>query len=237
MGGRRRPASSGALKGDRRPPRSRAAAPARVLLVDDHATSRTALRRALTGRRDVALAGESAAGEPSAQAARQVQPEVAIVNVTLPAERVAEAVLPLLRAHPGLRVLVVSLPDAAALATAARAAGAAECLVEKTSPQQAATAVRAAVRLAVRARGARAQAPVPLAPEPASTARRLSRREGQVLELLARGHTRREIAERLGIGVKSIETYRFRLAQKVGAHSRAELVRYALESGLLSTAP
>jgi DNA-binding NarL/FixJ family response regulator len=62
----------------------------------------------------------------------------------------------------------------------------------------------------------------------------LSVREHQVLDLLARGHTRREIAERLAIGVKSVETYRSRLTRKLGVQSRAELVRYALESGLLN---
>ena len=61
----------------------------------------------------------------------------------------------------------------------------------------------------------------------------LSERERQVLGLLARGHTRREIAERLAIGVKSVETYRSRLTRKLGVHTRAELVRYALASGLL----
>ncbi len=61
----------------------------------------------------------------------------------------------------------------------------------------------------------------------------LSARERQVLNLLARGHTRREIAERLAIGVKSVETYRSRLTRKLGVQTRAELVRYALESGLL----
>jgi DNA-binding NarL/FixJ family response regulator len=61
----------------------------------------------------------------------------------------------------------------------------------------------------------------------------LSARERQVLGLLARGHTRREIAERLAIGVKSVETYRSRLTRKLGLRTRAELVRYAMESGLL----
>ena len=93
-------------------------------------------------------------------------------------------------------------------------------------------AVRAAERLvAARARSGLQAAPRPTAPS--RPAPPLSRREQQVLELLARGHTRREIAAQLGIGVKSIETYRSRLAHKLGAHTRADLVRYALESGML----
>jgi DNA-binding NarL/FixJ family response regulator len=233
---RRRPPPSATARGDRRARRAAAGSPARVLLVDDHAGSRAALRRALADRREVTLAGEVAAGEAAAEAARQVRPDVAIVNLSVTADRVAECVLPLLRAQPGLRVVVVCLPDAAALSAAARAAGAAESLVRKTSLPDATAAVKAAARLALRARDTRAPAPPPADDPPAAASRRLSRREQQVLELLARGHTRREIADRLGIGVKSIETYRFRLAQKVGARTRAELVRFALESGMLAGA-
>jgi DNA-binding NarL/FixJ family response regulator len=202
--------------------------------VDDQRSSRAALRAALARRRDLTVAGESPTGEASAEAARVSQADVAVVNVTVAPERVAACLTPLLRAQPRLRVLVVSLPDPAALSATALAAGAAECLVRKPAPPDKHAVLRAAERLAA--------APSPPAPpvaamaaSPARAMPLLSRREQQVLELLARGHTRREIAEQLGIGVKSIETYRSRLAHKLGAHTRAELVRYALETGLLRT--
>ena len=220
----------GARSGARGPRELRG--PGRILVVDDQRSSRAALRAALARRRDVTVAGESPTGEASAEAVRVAQPDVAILNVTVTPERVAACVAPLLRAQPRLRVLVVSLADPAALAAAALAAGAAECVVRAPGPQDRAAAVRAAERLvAARSRSVLHAAP---GSTPASRpAPLLSRREQQVLELLARGHTRREIAARLGIGVKSIETYRSRLAHKLGAHTRADLVRYALESGML----
>jgi two-component system response regulator NreC len=62
----------------------------------------------------------------------------------------------------------------------------------------------------------------------------LSQREGEVLDLVAQGYTNQQVAERLGLSVKTIETYRSRLVDKLGLRSRADLVRYALESGLLA---
>jgi DNA-binding NarL/FixJ family response regulator len=199
--------------------------------VDDQRSSRAALRTALAGRRDLTVAGESPTGEASAEAARVSEADVAVVNVTVAPERVAACVAPLLRAHPRLRVLVVSVPDPAALRASALAAGA-ECLVQKPAPPDRHTLLRAAERLAAAPPPPLSRA-APSAAPPARAVPLLSRRERQVLELLARGHTRREIAQQLGIGVKSIETYRSRLAHKLGTHTRAELVGYALESGLL----
>lgn len=213
----------------------KAAAAPRVLVLDDQHGSRAALRAALSGRRDLAFAGEAPLGLAGAEAVRQARPDVAIVNVVVTADRIAECVVPLVRAHPHLQVIVVSVPDDAGLKAAASAAGAADCLVRPSGPGEVAAAVRAALRAgaSVVAEPAPARLVAVATGAPPRPAPPLSRREEQVLELLARGHTRREIAERLAIGVKSIETYRSRLAHKLGARTRAELVRYALESGLL----
>jgi DNA-binding NarL/FixJ family response regulator len=203
-----------------------------VLIVDDQRGTRAALRAAVAARRDLAVSGDAPRGEASAEVARETRPALAIVNVTVPAESVAAAVMPLLRAHPALRVLVVSLPDEREMAAAALAAGATRCVVRRPGRPDVAAIVRAAVEVAASgpARGdGSALAPEQGAPRGPA----LSGREQQVLELLARGHTRREIAERLTIGVKSIETYRSRLAQKLGVRTRAELVRYALDCGML----
>jgi DNA-binding NarL/FixJ family response regulator len=198
--------------------------------------ARATLRAAISAQPDMTVAGETGTGEESARAVRDLQPDVAIVNVAVPAARVTEAVTPIVRAHPRTVVLVVNIQDDLSFLGAALTAGAAECLVRKAGLPEIAGALHTVRRLvADRARDGSvsdegASDPALRDVQPGSV---LSRRERQVLDLLARGHTRREIAARLEIGVKSVETYRARLAQKLGVQTRADLVRYALESGVL----
>jgi two-component system, NarL family, response regulator NreC len=208
----------------------------RVLLVDAQRMARATLRAAISAQPDMTVAGEAGAGEDSARAARALRPDVVIVNVAVPPARIAEAVAPVVRAHPRSVVLVVNIQDDLSFLGAALAAGAAECLVRKPGAAEIGAVLHTVRRLVADAAqdghvssdggsdpGARHV-------EPGSV---LSRRERQVLDLLARGHTRPEIAARLEIGIKSVETYRARLAQKLGVQTRADLVRYALETGIL----
>jgi two-component system response regulator NreC len=229
---------SGGARGRKSQARTRARrAKIRVLVVDDQATPRATLRAAIAAQADMAVAGEAATGPESARAARRLQPDVAVVNVAVPPARVVEEVEAVLRACPRALVLVVNMQDDLPLLGSALTAGAADCLVRKPSAGDVDAALQAVRRVVLQASrdGERAEA------APAEKGRSvrggsvLSRRERQVLELLARGYARREIAERLGIGVKSIETYRSRVAEKLGAQTRADLVRYALDSGLLGT--
>jgi DNA-binding NarL/FixJ family response regulator len=211
------------------------------LIVDDQATARARLRAAVARQPDMTVVGEAATGEESARVARDLAPDVAIVNVAVPAARVAESVAPVLRSHPGAAILVVNLQDEDRFRGSALRAGATDCVVRKPGPDELGTALRAVRRLVTgaapgRRAGGDGRAAAGDGSGTGGPAARLSARERQVLDLLARGHTRREIAERLAVGVKSVETYRSRLTRKLGFHTRADLVRYALESGLLRAA-
>ena len=146
---------------------------------------------------------------------------------------IVSAVGPVVRAHPRALVVVVNLPDDQAFGEAARTAGATDGVVRRLESEEIAHALQAVRRLMAGARdggndeaGRRGRGPEPAGPL-------LSTRERQVLELVARGHTRQEMADHLGIGVKSVETYRARLAEKLMLRTRADLVRYALDHGLL----
>jgi two-component system response regulator NreC len=144
-----------------------------------------------------------------------------------------EAVAEMGAGTSGPRVVVVSVEDAPGFAERALAAGATGFVVKDHADEELADAVNAA------ARGARYVSPVVQRRLPTGgrerPARELSPRETQVLRLIALGHTNVEIAAKLGLSPRTVETHRGNVQHKLGVRTRAELVRYALEQGLLAS--
>ena len=197
----------------------------RLLLADDHAILRAGLRVLLDAQPDMTVVAEAADGHEALDRARVNRPDVAVVDQTLELLR---------REVPATRLLVLTMHDDPAYAGLTLAAGATGHVVKDAESAELLAAIRAVHRGRTFVRtGDGVEAGMP-SESATAVVPPLSRRERQVLELLARGHTNREVAQRLTLSVKTIETYRSRLNDKLGLHSRADLVRLAMDLGLLT---
>jgi DNA-binding NarL/FixJ family response regulator len=210
----------------------------RILLADDHAVLRAGLRALIASQPDMDVVGEAGDGEEAVRKAVALRPDVAIVDITMPGPGGIKTIERIRRAAPATRVLVLTMHDAPAYLRAALAAGAVGYVVKRAADSELIAAIRdvhrgrtvldASLATQVVQSGVRRR---PAAGGPAASP--LSPREREVLELVAQGYTNQQIADRFGLSVKTVETYRARLVEKLGLQSRAELVRYALDSGLL----
>jgi DNA-binding NarL/FixJ family response regulator len=209
----------------------------RILIADDHAVLRTGLRMLIGSQRDLEVVGEASDGDEAVRKAAALRPDVALVDISMPGSGGIKAIERIRQATPATRVLVLTMHDVPAYLRAALAAGAAGYVVKRAADSDLLAAIREVhrgrtvldpalaarvVQGGLRRRGT--AGPSPTAP--------LSQREQEVLELVAQGYTNQQIADHLGLSVKTVETYRARLVEKLGLQSRAELVRYALDSGL-----
>jgi two-component system, NarL family, response regulator NreC len=202
----------------------------RVLLADDHAILRAGLRMLLDAQPDMAVVAEAADGEEAIRRAGDSRPDVAVVDLTMPGLSGVETLERLRREVPATRLLVLTMHDDPAYARLALAAGASGHVIKDAESAELLAGIRAVHRGRTFVQAGTELPPAPPA-RPATPA--LSPRERQVLELLAHGHTNREVADRLSLSVKTVETHRARLSDKLGLHSRADLVRLAIELGLL----
>jgi len=213
--------------------------PIRLLVADDHAVLRAGLRMLLDVQHDITVAGEAGDGAEVLQKARELQPDVVLMDLTMPGPPSGDVIRQVLRACPKTRVLVLTMHDDPAYLASAMAAGAAGYVVKKVADSELLSAIRAvhAGRTFV---DLTQSLPAPRAAPDGAKAERpkeLSRREREVLQLLAQGHSNQEIATQIKVSVKTVETYRTRLSQKLGLKGRAELYRFAVESGILNPDP
>jgi len=205
----------------------------RVLLADDHAILRAGLALLVGAQSDLEVVGEAGDGVEALEKIRKVKPDVVILDLTMPRMNGFEVLREVVRDFPHTKVLVLTMHDDQAYGRSLLAAGALGYVTKKAADRELLTAIRTVRegRQFVDITQAEALLPRHVAP--------LSPREREVLELVARGHTHQEIADRLALSIKTVETYLSRLTTKLGLHRRAELVRYAMETGILDreTAP
>ena len=207
----------------------------RVLIVDDHAVVRTGLRRVLDAEPDIETVGEAADAERAVFEAIENRPDVVLMDVMMPGKTGIEGMPALLQALPTVKVLVLSMQDDPRYVKEAFDAGASGYVLKEAADTEVVGAVRAVAsgdRYVHPSLGAR------LFAADSEERRRaeedpLSEREREVLRLLALGHTNQEIAKMLFISVRTAETHRAHIMQKLKLGSRAELVRHALAEGLL----
>ena len=207
----------------------------RVLVVDDHAVVRTGLRRVLDAEPDIETVGEAPNAERAVFEAMAHKPDVVLMDVVMPGKSGIEIIPTLQQNAPDVKVLILSMQDDPRYLREAFGAGASGYVLQEAADTEVVDAVRAVAageRYVHPALGAR------LVEAEAAERRRadedpLSDREREVLRLLALGHTNQEIAKLLYISVRTAETHRAHIMQKLRLSSRAELVRYALSEGLL----
>ena len=214
----------------------------RVLIADDHAVLRAGLRALLDAQREFEVVGEAEDGVEVSRKARKLRPDVVLLDLSMPGPPSGTVIRQVRRACPKARVLVLTMHDDAAYLASALSAGAAGYVVKKVADAELVSAIRAVHggRMLVDITQAVTPAQAPIAgttgkgrqaPKP------LSRRERQVLQLLAQGYSNQQVADQIRVSVKTVETYRTRLREKLALKDRAELYRFAEESGLLGTEP
>jgi two-component system, NarL family, response regulator NreC len=207
----------------------------RVLIVDDHAVVRSGLRLLLEAEPDIEPVGEAPNADRAVFEALQTKPDVVLMDLVMPEKGGIEGMPAVLRSVPDVKVLVLSMQDDPRYVREAFAAGASGYVLKEAADAEVVAAIREVAnggRYVHPALGAR------LVQAEADERRRaeedpLSDREREVLRLLALGHTNQEIASMLYISVRTAETHRAHIMQKLGLSNRAELVRYALAQGLL----
>jgi two-component system response regulator NreC len=207
----------------------------RAVVVDDHAVVRSGIKLLLDREEDIEVVGEAGNAKDAVFRARALKPDVILLDVVMPGQSGIEVLPSLLKEAPDARVLVLSMQDDPSYVREAFAAGASGYVLKEAADEEVVAAVRAIadgrsyVHPALGARLVAAEAQERAAAE----ADPLSDREREVLRLLALGHTNQEIAKMLYISVRTAETHRAHIMQKLRLETRAELVRYALSHGLL----
>jgi two-component system, NarL family, response regulator NreC len=207
----------------------------RAVVVDDHAVVRSGIKLLLDREEDIEVVGEAGNAKDAIFRARALKPDVILLDVIMPGQSGIEVLPSLLQEAPEAKVLVLSMQDDPSYVREAFAAGASGYVLKEAADEEVVAAVREIanggrfVHPALGARMVAAEAEARAAAE----ADPLSERERQVLRLLALGHTNQEIAKMLYISVRTAETHRAHIMQKLRLSTRAELVRYALLQGLL----
>jgi len=208
----------------------------RILLADDHAVLRAGLRALLAAQDDLEVVGEASDGAEAIRLCQTLRPDVVVMDIGMPGVSGIDATARIKRDLPGTKVLILSMHDDRGYLRQVLRVGASGYVLKKAADTELLAAIRAAARGEVfldptlaKALVDEVMAPRVAGAEPPA----LSDRERDVLRLLAHGHTNQQVADRLCISVKSVETYKARLMEKLGLKGRAELVRYALHHGLL----
>lgn len=207
----------------------------RVAIVDDHTVLRAGLKLLINGQSDLEVIGEAAGPADGLTLIRDLQPDVVTLDLSMP-QGGGLKMLDEIRCSEVLsRVLVLTMHDDPAYFRSAMNAGASGYVVKTAADSELFTAIRAVHQGRMFVSMLSQKAENMLVPSSSDFVKPLSDREQQVLVGLAKGYTNKEIGEQINLSVKTIETYRARVATKLKLRSRADMVRYAIAQGLLRT--
>lgn len=210
-----------------------------VMIVDDHAMVRKGLRMLIEAHSDMQVVGEAGTLPDAIDMATRVSPQIITLDLSMPGPSGVASVERLRSAAPGARIIVVTMHDDPAYVRAAMAMGASGYVNKSAADTELIAAVRAVSRgrVFIDVSDAATLESI-LSPEAATAGKTpvesLSPREREVLQQVARGFTNQQIADEVGLSVKTIESYRARLMKKLGLKERSDLVRLAIEMGLIT---
>ena len=209
----------------------------RVLLADDHAIVREGLKALISGHPDMEVVGEAADGRAACAKTNELHPDVVVMDVSMPNVNGVQATRDVRRQWPDVRVLALTVHEERSYLRELMEAGASGYVLKRSAPEDLVHALRVVARgdlyldpsvtAVVLGKLGRAR------PEQQDPLPHLSERETEVLQLIAQGHSNKEIAARLTISSKTVETYKARSMEKLGLTGRADIVRYALHKGWL----
>jgi two-component system response regulator NreC len=203
-----------------------------IVLADDHTVMRNALRLLLDAEEDFEVVAEAGDTEAAVRFVRGHKPTVLILDLNMPGRSSLDAIPDILEASPQTEIVVLTMQNEPAFARRALQAGVRGYVLKEAADSELVQAVRSAAAgntYLQPALGAR------LASATNGETDELSERERDVLRLIALGHTNAEVAEQLFISIRTVESHRAHIQQKLRVSTRAELVRYALEHGLVET--
>jgi two-component system response regulator NreC len=213
---------------------------ARVLLVEDHVVVRQGLKALFAGEGDIEVVGEADDGREALRRVSELQPDVVLMDISMPGFNGIEATRQIRQDHPDVKVVILSMHSHEEYVFQVLRAGASGYVLKQSDSSEVLIAIRAALSGGsflsppisraviddyVRRAEARGQG---------ETLDLLTSREREVLQLLAEGLSNQEIAEQLNISVKTVETHRGNMMKKLGVDSKTELVKYALRKGWAS---
>jgi len=212
----------------------------RVLLADDHAIIREGLRVMLGNQPDMQVVGIATNGREAVRLVDEHEPYVALMDISMPELNGIEAMQQMLSRHPQLKVVVLSIHETKPYVYRALKAGARGYLIKETAGLEVVDAVRAVHRgerylsqriadLLIDASFLHLKSSIEVSPLES-----LSLREREILQLVAEGKTSQEIAKRLSISSKTVDTYRSRLMHKIGVEDMAGLIKFAIQHGVIS---
>lgn len=210
-----------------------------MLLADDHAVLRSGLRLLLTTQNEFEVVGEASSGTETLFLAEQLQPDLILLDLSMPVLGGLDALPTLLKLAPYARILILTMHDDPQYLRQALEHGASGYVLKKAADTELISAIHAVLRGEVYVHPSMTRILLEdILPESQSRNNddawdSLSHREQEILKMVALGHTSAEIAEQLSLSAKTVETYRARGMEKLGLRTRAVLVRFALQKGLI----
>ena len=207
----------------------------RILIADDHGVLRAGLRALLHGAADMQVVAEAGNGEEALVVAGRVRPDIVLLDISMPGLDGIEATRRLKQIVPDTQVLIMTMHEDTGLLREALRAGASGYIIKRAVESELIIAIQAVSRGELYVHPALTRGLFQaLAPDsPPKEAEALTPREVDVLRLIAEGYTNRQIAEALTLSVRTVESHRASIMDKLGLHSRAELAKHAAERGLL----
>jgi len=211
--------------------------PIRILIADDHGVIRAGLCALLSGFPELEVVGEAMDGRDTVTKSAELQPNIVIMDLSMPEMGGLEATRQLSQIAPEVRVLILTVHEEASLLKEVIRAGAAGYIIKRAVEDELIHAIRVVARGDMYVHPSMTRTLLSASPPSeefeASEVETLTAREIEVLRLLAKGYTNRQIAEQLGISPRTAEGHRANLSGKLGVRSRVELVEYAQKHGLL----
>ena len=210
--------------------------PVRILLAEDHALVRAGIRSLLASVPDLEVVGEAGDGREALAILERIPADVVILDITMPGMNGLEAASRIVERWPATKVIILSMHSNEEYVSRALRAGAAGYLLKDAGTSELETAIRAVVggktflSAAVSRRGPAGAG----APQGPTALEALTPRQREVLQLIAEGHSTKGTAAVLGLSVKTVETHRTQLMQRLAIHDVAGLVRYAMRAGLIN---
>lgn len=209
-----------------------------LLIVDDHAVLRTGLRMFFNSQEDMEVIGEAVSAEDALEKLKELKPDVVLLDISLPGMNGVEAIAGIKELSPEASVLMLTMHEGEEYLQQALEAGAQGYVVKKAADIELLQAVRAVAQKDVFVHPSMAQTLIKSlytreTQEKSKKQINLTEREKEVLNLVALGHTNKEVSAKLNVSVKTVETHKARIMEKTGCERRSELVRYAIKEGFI----